>query len=52
VGRFWVNDQDEETAQTNIGQLNAKMPFGVYRVLIVIVFGTLAISQLYMMHWA
>jgi O-glycosyl hydrolase len=46
----WVKDQDAEQAQTNVGQQNAKTPFGFYRVVIVAIFGSLAISQLYMMH--
>jgi O-glycosyl hydrolase len=46
----WVKDQDAEQAQTNVGQQNAKTPFGFYRIVIVAIFGSLAISQLYMMH--
>jgi|TARA_B110000908_G_C10098291_1_gene377338 uncharacterized membrane protein YkvI len=48
----WVKDQDAEASQTNGGQLNTKAPFGFYKLLTVSVFAALAISQLYMMHWA
>jgi|GEM_PF-1750376 len=48
----WAKDQDEDTSQTHAGQRHATMPFGSYKIITLIIFGSLAISQLYMMHWA
>jgi len=48
----WAKDQDEETSQTHSGQRHATMPFGSYKIITLVIFVSLAISQLYIMHWA
>jgi len=48
----FAKDQDEDISQTHGGQRLKEMPFGLYKVITTAIFGSLAISQLYMMHWA
>jgi hypothetical protein len=48
----WIKDQDEETKATHAGKVNNSVPLGLYKIIAVSVFASLAISQLYMMHWA
>ena len=48
----WIKDQDEETKATHAGKVNNSVPVGLYKIIAVSVFASLAISQLYMMHWA
>jgi len=48
----FAKDQDEDISQTHGGQRLKGMPFGSYKILTLIIFGSLAISQLYMIHWA
>jgi len=48
----FAKDQDEEISQTHGGQRLKGMPFGLYKIITVTIFGSLAISQLYVMCWA